>query len=98
MEYCTKAMPSRLIINALLFPFVILAAAHLDSVTRLCEKISLIRCLQMPPRSMERMLTNRSFFDNDDSDDPEIFDQEGERLEKAVHNGGMSGNWEKVIL
>ena len=44
---------------------------------------------------MERMLTNRSFFD---SDDPEIFDQEGERLEKAVYNGGMSGNWEKVIL
>ena len=42
------------------------------------------------------MLTNRSFFD--DSDDPDIFDQEGERLEKAVYNGGMSGNWEKVIL
>ena len=47
---------------------------------------------------MEHMLTNRSFFDNDDSDDPEIFDKEGERLEKAVCNGGMSGNWEKVIL
>ena len=45
---------------------------------------------------MEHMLTNRSFFD--DSDDPDIFDQEGERLEKAVYNGGMSGNWEKVIL
>ena len=44
---------------------------------------------------MEHMLTNRSFFD--DSDDPDIFDQEGERLEKAVYNGGMSGNWEKVI-
>ena len=46
---------------------------------------------------MEHMLTNRSFFDNDDSDDPEIFDQEGERLGKAVYNGGMSDNWEMVI-
>ena len=63
------------------------AAAHLDAVTKLCEKIVLIRRLQIEPDVMTTMLTNRGFFDH----------SAHKGTGEAVYTGTMSQNWEKVL-
>ena len=66
---------------------IFLAAAHLDAVTKLCEKIVLIRLLQIEPDVMASMLTNRGFFDH----------SADKGTGEAVYTGTMSQNWEKVL-
>ena len=66
---------------------IFLAAPHLDAVTKLCEKIVLIRRLQIEPDVMTTMLTNRGFFDH----------SAHKGTGEAIYTGTMSQNWEKVL-
>ena len=63
-----------------------LAAAHLNAVSRLFEKMSLIRRLQLEPEVMMDMFMKKGFLEHEDEDDREIH----------RYTGKMSKNWQKV--
>ena len=62
-----------------------LAAAHLNAVSRLFEKMSLIRRLQLEPEVMMDMFMKKGFLGHADEDD---------RVKE--YTGKMSKNWQKV--
>ena len=63
----------------------LLAAAHLNAVSRLFEKMSLIRRLQLEPEVMMDMFMKKGFLEHEDKDD---------RVKE--YTGKMSENWQKV--
>ena len=65
--------------------FYLLASAHLNAVSRLFEKMSLIRRLQLDPVVMADMFRKRGFLEHEDEDD---------RVKE--YTGKMSKNWQKV--
>ena len=67
------------------YHFYILAAAHLNAVSRLFEKMSLIRRLQLEPVVMADMFRKRGFLEHEDEND---------RVKE--YTGKLSKNWQKV--
>ena len=65
--------------------FYLLASAHLNAVSRLFEKMSLIRRLQLEPEVMMDMFMKKGFLEHEDKDD---------RVKE--YTGKMSENWQKV--